>query len=38
MLLRQIAVLVWNSTQKRKYFPPKGSEKYLPTGGGLEGT
>lgn len=37
-LLRQIAVLVWNSTQKRKYSPPKGSEKYLPTGGGLEGT
>jgi len=36
MAIRKLAVLVWNGTQRQKYTPPKGFEKFLPTGGGVE--
>jgi beta-lactamase class A len=38
MLLRAMAMDVWNGLQRRKYAPPKGFEKFLPTGGGVENT
>ncbi len=34
--IRKMASLIWNRLQKRKYTPPKGFEKFLPTGGGVE--
>ncbi|MDX2066654.1 MAG: serine hydrolase [Fimbriimonadaceae bacterium] len=38
VLIRAMAVDVWNGLQRRKYVPPKGYEKFLPTGAGVENT
>jgi beta-lactamase class A len=39
VLIRRVANLVWNALHpERPYEPPKGYERFLPTGGGVENT